>query len=143
MKKVIIAVALAALAAPASAKWAFSSDIDPMTDAKNEYVTNSEDNIGFSCDFALLSFGKYMNSNGTETTVTIRIDKNPAIYASGTWFTAGAVIKNDELISKKIIEQMKKGSKVVYRASDYQGGLTTKRASLAGFTKAYNQLNCK
>lgn len=143
MKKLLLAATLMALAAPVSAKWIFNSSIDPMTDRTFSVTVSGEDNVGVNCSFSLFSFGKYMDSNGETAVIQARVDKNKPIIFTGEWRRSSAIVDHDELVSSGLLQQMKKGKRIVFRAYDYQDYNITKSSSLSGFTKAYNQLNCK
>ena len=78
----------------------------------------------------------YTYKKGSKPTLTI--DKKKAITLASYEDTAWA---KDSATDKKLIQQMKPGSKVVLRGTSKRGTATTDTFSLKGFSKAYQKIS--
>lgn len=75
--------------------------------------------------------------------IKIRIDKNETTFTTGTWQETFANVKFSEMKRRGIIEQMKKGSTMIFGAGDYRDKWHDKKISLDKFTKSLEKMNCK
>lgn len=143
MKKLLVTALLLATSAAANAEWVNYTHVDQFTDQTFKMTGNSEDSIMLSCNFALLSFGKKMHREGDVAFMAFRVDMGEIEYVVGEWFGDAVAVTKDSRGWDSLLDGMKKGRKIAFRATDYNAQPQTWGASLMGFSAAYNKMGCK
>lgn len=140
--------------------WLYVKQQDDVTDEYSHYIKTTEDKIIFDTELIFwggmsketfflssiqldgLSEGYVCDDKGKVTTA-IRIDKNEPFYDRFDVSRNESVYKMLTAEDKELIEQMKKGNKLIVRISekgDYCDGVNDHHFSLMGFAEAVKNI---
>lgn len=135
MKKLLLAALLASTSAHAT--WVVGNvDNTPIV------AISPKASIGANCKLFNFGFKRKVGNNKVPAFFSVKIDNNPKKFLVGEWVPKGdfAFISTDIIYSRGIIDEMKRGNKITFKSEGHVN--TSVTDSLAGFTKAYNELNC-